>query len=55
MLTESEQDINKYPAFNFIVRWKKMLDQLRVYFDKLLVEVQKLMDYINRILNIELL
>ncbi len=32
-----------------------MLDQLRVYFDKLLVEVQKLMDYINRILNIELL
>lgn len=31
-----------------------MLDQLRVYFDKLLVEVQKLMDYINRILNIEL-
>lgn len=32
-----------------------MLDQLRVYFDKLLVEVQKIMDYLNRILNIDLL
>lgn len=32
-----------------------MLDQLRVYFDKLLVEVQKILDYLNRILNIDLL
>lgn len=32
-----------------------MLDQLKVYFEKLLVEVQKIMDYLNRILNIDLL
>lgn len=32
-----------------------MLDQLKIYFEQLLGEVQKIMDYLNRILNIDLL